>query len=450
MKIEIEHIDPTTILVKTGHEIVKGLLSYKCEYWRPGQYSKVKSEYEKSFLYKLKKEYFCYAGFAQRIKEHCQKAGIEYVEIGERERLVKECEPNIPGVELRDYQLEGINKVIESNGGVLQLGTGLGKTKLAVGLISCFPSAKVLVLCPNLDLTSQFHQEFVKYGFDSVIYSKTNKALGKSITCTNIQIFSKADLIDVSDYFDICVIDEIHLCSKSSGSLSRILSSLLVPLKVGLTATLPEDRERYLTIEGLVGKLLMDKGAKVGAEEGHLAKPRVGLISYPSKKGVNAKTYQEYYKEFIVNNPIRNRFICNEIKELASNGESIIAFFVQIDHIKIVSAMLKEMGVVHNAVYGEVGTEERDKTKADMTSGESNVVLSSVVWREGISISRVSVVIVCGGQQAEGALLQAIGRGLRKMEGKEECLVIDFLDDQKYLSSHCVNRISTYVRNGWL
>ena len=50
--------------------------------------------------------------------------------------------------------------------------------------------------------------------------------------------------------------------------------------------------------------------------------------------------------------------------------------------------------------------------------------------------------------KSEIATLQALGRALRKHETKEEVYIYDFLDQEKYLREHSLERINHYTREG--
>jgi len=78
------------------------------------------------------------------------------------------------------------------------------------------------------------------------------------------------------------------------------------------------------------------------------------------------------------------------------------------------------------------------------------VVICTVVWKEGIDIPSLDCVINAAGGKSEIATLQAIGRGLTKIEGKDETEIIDFLDPYKFLAQHAIMRLQIYVKMGWL
>jgi superfamily II DNA or RNA helicase len=73
-----------------------------------------------------------------------------------------------------------------------------------------------------------------------------------------------------------------------------------------------------------------------------------------------------------------------------------------------------------------------------------------VVWREGLNIKSLNAIIIAGGGKNEKDLIQACGRGARKDEGKDEFVIVDFIDSAKYLSQHFCERLGVYVSKGWI
>jgi len=47
-------------------------------------------------------------------------------------------------------------------------------------------------------------------------------------------------------------------------------------------------------------------------------------------------------------------------------------------------------------------------------------------------------------------VIQSMGRGLRTYPGKDEILLIDFLDPYRYIAEHSILRVQVYNEMGWL
>jgi superfamily II DNA or RNA helicase len=112
--------------------------------------------------------------------------------------------------------------------------------------------------------------------------------------------------------------------------------------------------------------------------------------------------------------------------------------------------MAKSLGLNMPFVYGETESEERNRMRLELHAKNQKCVISNAVWRRGINIPSLGVVINAAGEKSETQTIQRIGRGFRKAEGKDEIIIVDFLDRGKYLADHCVNRMSVYAEEGWL
>ena len=65
------------------------------------------------------------------------------------------------------------------------------------------------------------------------------------------------------------------------------------------------------------------------------------------------------------------------------------------------------------------------------------------VLSAGISIHSLSTIVLAGAGRSDSEFIQRVGRLLRKKEGKERPLVIDFQDPQYWFASQSRSRIET-------
>jgi len=73
-----------------------------------------------------------------------------------------------------------------------------------------------------------------------------------------------------------------------------------------------------------------------------------------------------------------------------------------------------------------------------------------VAWAEGVNIRSLDCIIIAGSGKSINALIQKIGRGLRRTDTKTKATIIDCLDNGKYIADHCVARLKVYSEKGWL
>lgn len=452
MKVKIKYLDPTTIQISEGVDIVKKCLSYTSEIWIQTKFRRQRKEIIKDFVWGRKEKY-THAGFIPRIKSYCQKRDIAFEMEGEFEKLIPfSFNPYLPNIEIRDYQLNAIQTILKEQRGLIQAATRSGKSIIAIGMASCFKGISILYLAPSIDIVNEIHAKFIECGFNACKLGDGNKEITTDIVVSTVQTYVKLDLIELSDRFQIIMADEIHLMSGKDSSLEKILSACQATIRIGFTATIPKNTERVMLLEGLLGEQLMELSIKDGIEKHKvLAKPKIEILSVPTSKRIKQyNTYKQLYKYGIVENEIRNKIIANYTKEIVDKDKTVLIFCNNIEHIRLISQCLNELKVKHNIVMGSVSGDDRDITKKALNDREVRCVISSVVWTEGVTLPGLSTVIWASGMRSEERVLQSLGRGLGKTKDKDYVVFVDFLDPYPYLAIHTVARLSIYKKLGWL
>jgi len=79
-----------------------------------------------------------------------------------------------------------------------------------------------------------------------------------------------------------------------------------------------------------------------------------------------------------------------------------------------------------------------------LRDGSQKVVIATTLADEGLDIPGLDVLILAGGGKSETRALQRIGRALRKTEEKTGAIVVDFLDEARFLEDHSQRRLEIY------
>jgi DNA repair protein RadD len=101
-------------------------------------------------------------------------------------------------------------------------------------------------------------------------------------------------------------------------------------------------------------------------------------------------------------------------------------------------------------VTGATDNNLREEIKTTLKNKDILCVIVTSVWREGINIPSLDCVINAVGGKSDIMVLQNVGRGLRTDEGKEEILIVDFLDPYQFLAQHSIERLRIYNDMGIL
>lgn len=475
-EIKILVKSPIHCKILKGLAEAKILLSYPVEIFRPGQYRTIIETKRKTIV---KAGGMFYTGLLPKL---CDKARVEghtttiefnpaYKAVIEAVKPLKGTSlPQVPGFDsLRQIdQFPVLKRVLDSEPirGVILQATGTGKTIIALSIIKSFEGYNILILCPNTQLVSQWHSELKRFNFkDICVLTGGDKNIYGKIVVSNVQTYIRQNLIELADYFDIVIVDEAHLAfspnpqktkSKKStpnegSSYEKILSKCLAPVRLGFTATMPTDQAKVLNIEGLLGPIISQITFDEAIDMGILSEPRVELICVPENRAISRlRSYKEEYQQGIVENKLRNRLIIEKVIQWANKGLTSIIFITRRDHGEILYSLAKDEGFLVEYVHGDTFQATRDEVKAKLNNLDIDLVVASVIWREGINIPTLGGIFIAGGGESEMALIQAAGRALRKVKGKDQAMIGDCLDIGPHLSQHSIARLQTYVKLGWI
>ena len=247
------------------------------------------------------------------------------------------------------------------------------------------------------------------------------------------------------------IIDEVHLFGDMDGQYACILRNTLAPMRIGLTATIPPEKERVaMCLEAMVGPVVGEVTFEEGRELEIISEVDLELIPVkvlPSKAQI---TYLEQKRVCLEENKSRNRLVITKAKELVASGRTVLIFITALTHGDALMDMADLLDLEAVFIEGLTDKDLRTQIKARFNAGEVGCVISSRVWREGINIPNLGAVILAGGGKSELSTLQAIGRALRRTSNKKRAVVVDFLDGYRWLAEHTVQRLNAYQKHGWL
>jgi len=404
------------------------------------------------------------SGLMPRVIKYAKKNDRHIKIVDNSEFIPHTALPKLKGITFRPDQKKALRAVRRRQRGKIVFPTGSGKTIIAAGIISMFPQLRTLFLCHTTDLLRQSFTALKKY-FPHVyalgggyrahledIYNCESPIL-IAIDKSYYNILKKDLRGELSVFFDMIIVDEVHHVNSKNSQYGKILENNLAPRRYGLTATVPTQRKQILINEGFFGPTIAELTLEEGIKTGIVAKPQVNLIPVPYDIKMNKKCqgrFKKYYEHGVVKNRIRNKLITDQIIETINNGQTVLTIIERQEHGKLLQKMLKLKGVGVPFIYGSTAHDKRQLALRSLTSRKTKAVICSRVWKEGINVPSLNHIINAVGLKEEKAVLQAAGRGLRTTDDKTTVKITDFLDPYKYLAEHSVLRVSVYVKKGWL
>ncbi len=348
-------------------------------------------------------------------------------------------------ITLRPYQQESIEAILSywSNGGgnpLVDLATGTGKSmviaKLTQDLLAAYPDMRVLMLTHVKELVQQNFLALLKVWPDAPagMYSA---GLGRRdahhrITFASIQsVYNKARLLGRRD---LILIDEAHLVPLNGEGMYRRLLDDLHGIQpdarvAGFTAT-PYRLDTGRLDEGstrLFDKVVYDYGISQGITDGYLSP----LISKASAVEIDISKVERRGGEFVpaslesASDAITAEAV-GEICQFGADRKAWLIFCSGVKHALHVRDAIRCSGISCETVSGKTPDGERDSIIRRFRAGEIRALTNANVLTTGFDVPQVDLVAMLRPTLSTSLYVQIVGRGTRKAQGKENCLILDF------------------------
>lgn len=339
-------------------------------------------------------------------------------------------------MELRPHQQQAYRSVFTSlksgsSRHLVVLPTGAGKTVVICHVIKKH-GGRALVLAHRDELLTQIYETvrkviprasvgFVKAGVDES---------DRDVVIASVQSLSRLGrLTMLAKDFRTIVIDEAH--HALAPTYQRIIGhfSKSSPLILGVTATPFRAGNKGMNE---VFYTIFDKiGIEEGIRDGWLSDIEGKLIclknadfgSLHVKKG----DYDLSELEAIMRAANWHEYVGRAYYEHARSRKTLIfvssvAMAHQLaDHIRATGNAKIE------AVDGAMSMERRRDIVARLASGRLDAVVNCSVFTEGFDDPSISCIVMARPTRSRGLYIQCIGRGLRALKGKSDCLVLDIV-----------------------
>lgn len=349
-------------------------------------------------------------------------------------------------IALRDYQIEAINSVTVSflegiRRQLIILPTGSGKTIIMAALAMQF-NKKTLLIAHREELISQAVDKFRLVWPEASIgvCMAERDEIDRQVVIGSVQSCSRPKRLErlKEQGFELMMIDEAH--HSSADSYQNVINDLgfgidSKKLLVGVTAT--PQRADSQTLGSTFEKITFSRSIGTMIKAGYLS-PVVG------RKILTNLTFQRIATsggDFVLsdlaeamNTEERNKFIVDKFKQYASQRKSI-AFCCNVQHCKDLSDAFNNQGIKSGAVWGDMASEDRQRTLEDLKHGRIQVATSCGILTEGYDEPSINSIIMARPTKSSSLYAQCVGRGLRLWPGKSDCLVLDFTDRHNNLDA---------------
>ena len=336
-------------------------------------------------------------------------------------------------IELRDYQqeaTENLQKMREDGKTIALLynATGVGKTITAATDAKAV-GGRILFLVNALKLASQAKETFAKAWPEATLgeYTGSQKDMTQTVIFATVQSISK-DLEKFSPTdFDYLIVDECH--HAAANTYQKIFTYFHPKFILGLTAT-PERSDGEDMLE-LFQNVAHKMDLKTAVERGILVPIRCVRVKTNidlTDVRINGIKYNSQDLESKLFIPERNQLIVDTYLRYV-NGKKTVIFCASVDHAAEIAKLLRDNGVKAEAVSGRDRVEVREKILKDYETGSTNVLCACDLLNEGWDSPHTTVLFMARPTMSKTIYLQQLGRGTRRCPGKEDLLVVDFVDN---------------------
>ena len=131
----------------------------------------------------------------------------------------------------------------------------------------------------------------------------------------------------------------------------------------------------------------------------------------------------------ISSNTVRARLVIDALQRYVSRLEDLkaVVFCVNVAHARFMARCLEQAGLTACSLTGANSSTERDDAIRGLRAGTVKLICTCDLFNEGVDIPEINTLLLLRPTQSAVVFQQQIGRGLRLSEGKDSCLVLDFV-----------------------
>ncbi|MCL2490673.1 MAG: DEAD/DEAH box helicase [Propionibacteriaceae bacterium] len=365
--------------------------------------------------------------------------------------------------ELDERQSVAVNAMLAHEDGILHAPTGSGKTVMACAIIA-ERGVSTLVLLHLKTLTSQWRDQI-----QSLLGIKAGQ-LGGGRTKTRgqvdimmLQTLSRKtpeEIRELTCGYGQVIVDECQ--HVAAGSYESVISQINASWWLGLTAT-PERRDgteqiirwQVGPIRHVVHDTLPSEASLVTPYDGPQRTLEVHETNYqpPVDFDLFAPGAITRLTGMVADDAERNRQIADDIRAALARGRKCLVLSRRREHLTTLAGLLPEANAM--IMRGGTGTKVLAAIRAKLAdAGPSDplLVMTTVPYGgEGFDAAAIDTEFLVGPISYPGLLIQAVGRALRRHEGKTEVIVHDYVDTNvPVLNAQFGRRRAAYSQMGFI
>lgn len=344
-------------------------------------------------------------------------------------------------MKLRDYQELALNNIIQDwhdySAVLAKIPTGGGKTIVFLELLyrALRPGQRALILAHRKELIEQPIERIAQFWPDMAQHAGIVMADRRDVdaqvivaTVQTLAVPGRLEQILAHGAIDYVITDEAHHAIVDSyQSVYDRLRQFNPNLKhLGVTATPQRGDEAGLGTT--FQKVSVDISIKDLVKMGHLVAPRwLAIQTSIDLSGISKHSGDFTQKDLANVYEVDNCFdLVVESHKKYADGRRGIAFVTSVDGAYRLAEKFNEAGISAAAADGKTRKDLRSQVLADFRAGKTQVLCNVALWTEGLDVPEIDLIHQVRPTQSDGLYVQMIGRGLRPVPGKDDCLILDY------------------------
>ncbi|MSU73780.1 DEAD/DEAH box helicase [Candidatus Kaiserbacteria bacterium] len=358
---------------------------------------------------------------------------------------------------LYDYQEVASEKTVEAllktGKALIDMATGLGKTRVGIDAMEKMQARKVLVLADTRRLLKDHKKTFDTYfgnSHSSGFYTGQDKS-GKDcdIVFATRQTMREHKEEFSPEHFDLIIDDESH--HAKAETYEPTLQYFNPRGLIGMTAT--PDRMDWKDIREIFGPPVVSHTLEEAMRKGWLTPVDYRLVTENIDQEALEKLLEQLSKDGTKITPEGINEIIFKKKSLEENLDHLVntmgskqtaIMCDSIEEAERTAFILRERGYLAEAMHSK--SDEDDEELDRFSGGTTQFVCAVNMLNEGIDVPEMEAVAFLRPTDSKTIFLQQLGRVLRKHPGKEKALVLDYVGSIERLD--IINQIMRDIKSG--
>ena len=350
-------------------------------------------------------------------------------------------------VELENYRLKPnkmqvafVKNVMEMRAqhidrALLLSSTGTGKSLASAFMLREMGTRRALFIVHREQIAKQTLKSYKRVFGSSRTYgllSGNSRVFGSDFLFATMQMLSKEDILShySPEDFDVIILDECH--HVGAESYQKIMRYFKPKFWLGMTAS--PDTNQYDIYSIFDHHIAYEIRLQQALEEDLLCPFHYFGIT---DLEINGEVFDDNAGVKNFSNLIsdaRVDYVIDKANYYGFSGDRVkgLIFCSRKDEAKELSKKFNERGLRTEVLTGEDTQERRESVIARLTNDEDgedqlDYIFTVDIFNEGVDIPEINQVIMLRPTQSPVVFIQQLGRGLRKYEGKEYVVILDFI-----------------------